>query len=81
MIKLIPFPKGVSPISSAVGLIIDCIALVKQGDNRIGSVCPSLCPSVCARSPNLVPRDMRDSAAAKSNKSHYQSKEFLPVCL
>ncbi len=38
-------------------LIIDRVALAKQGDNRIGSVRPFVCPFVCAFL--LEPFDLR----------------------
>ncbi len=37
--------SGSLPTSSCI--FIDRVALAKQGDNRIGSVRPSVCPSVC----------------------------------
>ncbi len=51
-----------------------------EGDNALGSVRPSVCPFVCALT--VEPFDIRDSAltsAAKSNKSHYQSRVLVCV--
>ena len=52
-------------------IFIDRVALAKQGDNVLSSVCPSVCPSVrlsvCA---HMVER---------AKKGHYQSKEVVCV--
>ncbi len=45
-----------------------------EGDNALGSVCPSVCPSVCVHSHGWT------VWPAMSNKSHYQSKVFVCVC-
>ncbi len=43
--------------SAVTAVIIDCVALAKQGDNRIGSVRPSVCPFACTLL--LEPFDLR----------------------
>ncbi len=45
-----------------------------EGDNALGSVRPSVCPFV-----GLCVRGSALPSAAKSNKSHYQSKVFVCV--
>ncbi len=56
-------------------MIIDRVALAKQGDYGIGSVCPSVCLSF--RSLLAEPRLCRVQQRAK--KSDYQSAEFVCV--
>ncbi len=57
--------------SYSLQIIIDRVALAKQGDNGIGSVRPSVCVCVC----------VCVCCAAKSNRSHYQSSGVrLCVC-
>ncbi len=54
---------------------------MKLGDNVLGSVCQSFCLSFCLYVRPLT-ADIKRSAlpsAAKSNKSHYQSKVFVFV--
>ncbi len=72
--------RGLYDRPPLVLFFFDRVALVKQGDNGIGSVRPSVrlfvCLFVCAAI------DIRGSAllsAAKSSKSHYQSK--FSVCV
>ncbi len=58
-------------------IFIDRIALVTQEDNTLGSIRLSVCLSVCPSSPVW---DSALPSAAKSNKSHYQSKVSGGVC-
>ena len=39
---------------SLVMLIIDCVALAKQGDNRFGNIHPSVCLFVCLYAPSCL---------------------------
>ena len=64
-------------------IIIDREALAKKGDNALGSVRPSVRQSVrsfvclfaCRYRGSALP------SAARSNKSHYQSKVFVCVSI
>ena len=65
--------KSVVGISILIPIFIDRIALAKQGDNRIGSVRPSVCLSVCP--------SVRPSVNALTAEPFYQSMVFcLCVC-
>ena len=57
---------------------VACLSTAKQGDNRIGSVRPSVCLFVCmfVRALPAKPFDLRGSALPSAAKS---KKESLPV--
>ncbi len=54
-------------------MIINRVALAKQGDNALGSVRLSVCPFVRVIRSSALP------SAAKSNKGHYQFRVLVCV--